>query len=99
MRISLAGDLNQDGNVDGFDSQLFEQGDPSADLDGNGQINATDRQILYANYGWKANQAPGVHADIPTGKTHTDLDIALNLNTIADDLEGDAIFSAILNLK
>ncbi|MDK2127154.1 dockerin type I domain-containing protein, partial [Parachitinimonas caeni] len=34
----------------------------AADLNGDGVLTAADRQLLYANYGWRANQAPLVQA-------------------------------------
>ena len=59
--------------------------------------NATDRQILYANYGFKANQAPTAVDNLPQGKTHTDLATKLAVNAIAQDGEGDSLFLSILN--
>ena len=62
VRIRLAGDIDRDGVVDGSDSAAWEaaaaQGLPSADFNGDGVDDASDRQVLYANYGWHANQAP-----------------------------------------
>ncbi|MES2205594.1 MAG: putative Ig domain-containing protein [Pseudomonadota bacterium] len=95
IHVLLAGDLNTDGKIDGIDSQLFNQG--AADIDGNGQMEAADRQILYANYGWKANQAPVIASVLPETKTHTDLSTNIDLHTIADDLEGDSVFWKVLS--
>ena len=67
----------------------------AADLTGDGQVTQADRQVMYANYGWKANQAPIQTA--PTQlKTHTDLATAASLETVAQDLEGDGSFWRIL---
>ena len=51
LRISVAGDINRDGAIDGLDSAAFNA--TPTDLDGDGQANASDRQVLYANYGWR----------------------------------------------
>ncbi|MFX5903500.1 dockerin type I domain-containing protein, partial [Acinetobacter baumannii] len=91
------GDLNHDGNVDGLDSTLLQQaqeGQNQFDLNGDGLINHADLQILYANYGWKSNKAP-VNV-VPQGtqalKTHRDLSVTGQLDQIAVDREGDAVY-------
>ena len=44
------------------------------DLDGDGQANAADRQVMFANYGWRANLAPALVAGADTAlRTHADL--------------------------
>ncbi|MFX9688368.1 dockerin type I domain-containing protein, partial [Acinetobacter baumannii] len=51
VRLSIVGDLNHDGNVDGLDSTLLQQaqeGQNQFDLNGDGLINHADLQILYA---------------------------------------------------
>ncbi|MBK7003103.1 MAG: tandem-95 repeat protein [Rhodoferax sp.] len=100
IRVSIAGDMNRDGVVDGQDSGIWEQaaanGAAVGDIDGDGQVNATDRQVLYANYGFRANMAPVAQATLPVGKTHTDLATSVALSTVAQDLEGDAIFWRVL---
>ncbi len=97
LRISLAGDINADGKVDGADGALFNAGpaDDINDINGNGQVNAADRQILYANYGFKANQAP-VQTGNTSLTTHTDLSTQAGLAQVAQDMEGDALFWRIL---
>ncbi|MHB8166023.1 MAG: dockerin type I domain-containing protein, partial [Sulfuricella sp.] len=112
LRISVAGDLNRDGKIDGTDSQMFEQalasplpnplppageGANEFDLTGDGQVNSTDRQVLYANTGWRANQAPVAAAVLPNINTHTDLAKDQALASIAQDFEGDSIFWRVLN--
>jgi VCBS repeat-containing protein len=95
LSISIAGDLNQDGKVNGLDSQAWAQGAVAnaigVDINGDGQVTAADRQVLYANYGFKANQAP-VQVNTATIKTHTDLAANVSLANVAQDLEGDSIF-------
>jgi len=101
LRISVAGDLNRDGNIDGADSQAWQQtaldSNPTGDLNGDGQTNAADRQLLYANYGFKANRAPAAVANLPQGKTHTDLATKMSVSAIAQDMEGDSVFLRVLN--
>jgi len=101
VRISVAGDLNQDGRVDGSDSAAFELAMQAGsiatvDLDGDGQGNATDRQVLYANYGWRANQAPFASPDAGILGTHANLSVDANGAAVAQDPEGDRLFWRIL---
>jgi hypothetical protein len=96
LHISVAGDIDDDGDVDGADSVAWEVA--RSDLNGDGQADAADRQLLYANHGWRANQAPVALAQ-PSGaalKTHTDLQGRRVLDGIAQDLDGDAIFWRVL---
>ena len=102
IRLSVAGDMNADGSVDGLDSALWQQAQTSSqlrDLNGDGIVNSTDLQILYANYGWKTNQAPvNVIADgEQVLKTHTDLTVSGALNQIAVDREGDSVYWNIIS--
>jgi len=113
LRLSVAGDLDRDGRVDAADSQAWEQAaatqDPLGDIDGDGRIGSADRQLLVANSGFKANQAPTASntangaPTTPTTpitpntlKTHTGLSTRGALSDIAEDLEGDALFWRIL---
>ncbi|WP_374326246.1 tandem-95 repeat protein [Azonexus sp.] len=99
VAVTLAGDMDRDGRIDGNDSQAWEaafaNGADIGDLNGDGQVNAGDRQILYANYGWRANTAPvtGTTTEI---KTHADLSVQAALDAIAHDFEGDQIFWRVL---
>ncbi|MDN5416349.1 MAG: putative Ig domain-containing protein, partial [Acinetobacter sp.] len=102
IKLSVAGDMNADGNVDGLDSQLWQQSQTSEklrDLNGDGVVNNIDLQILYANYGWKTNQAPVniVANGEQVLKTHTDLTVNGALNQIAVDREGDAVYWNIIS--
>ena len=87
--------------MDGKDSQSWQQNalinNPADDINGDGQVNSVDRQVLYANYGFKANLAPAVVASLPQGKTHTDVATKIGVNTIAQDGEGDSIFLRVIN--
>ncbi|UUZ69427.1 hypothetical protein LP416_08015 [Polaromonas sp. P2-4] len=101
VRVSLAGDLNRDGVVDGIDSAAWQQAAAEAnavgDLNGDDLVNQADRQVLYANYGWKANRAPVAAATLPSTLTHTDLATNISLNSIAEDLEGDLVLWRLLD--
>ncbi|WP_198080418.1 CARDB domain-containing protein, partial [Acinetobacter calcoaceticus] len=102
VRLSIVGDINHDGNVDGLDSALLQQaqeGQNQFDLNGDGLVNNTDLQILYANYGWKSNQAPVnvVAQGTQALKTHRDLSVTGQLDQIAVDREGDAVYWNILS--
>ncbi|NJO93193.1 MAG: tandem-95 repeat protein [Hydrococcus sp. RM1_1_31] len=96
LRLSVAGDLNRDGLVDGVDSQLLmgaiETGNYRVEYDLNRDrvLDAADVQILGSNYGFSANRAPSV-----TGTsvlTHEDLGVSIDLEKLAVDPEGDEIF-------
>ena len=92
-QVSLAGDLDRDGDVDGADSALFDEAAAGADLNGDGVVDALDRETLFANYGWRANQAPVslVADDTQVLETHTNLASQSDLGAIAEDLEGDPV--------
>lgn len=100
VTITIAGDLNHNGTIDGADSAAFEQdlagGNLAADLNGDGQVNSTDREILYANYGWRANLPPVAATNLPVTLTHTDLSTRIPLTSVAQDFEGDTVFWRIL---
>jgi hypothetical protein len=64
----------------------------SVDLNGDGTANDTDRQVLYANYGWRANLAPVNVASATPVLAHTDLNKWLGLDNVALDREGDSVF-------
>ncbi|MCB1965791.1 MAG: hypothetical protein KDI64_07000, partial [Candidatus Accumulibacter sp.] len=58
VSISVAGDLSGDGQVDAVDSRAWERAatgqDLLADIDGDDRIGSADRQLLYANLGFRA---------------------------------------------
>jgi hypothetical protein len=104
LRISVAGDLDRDGRVDAADSQAWEQAaatqDPLGDIDGDGRIGSADRQVLVANSGFKANQAPTASNSEWRFRQHSKRTPAWPragaLSSIAEDLEGDTLFWRIL---
>ena len=55
----VAGDLINDEVVDVLDWGAYIVGNPNADLDGNGVINATDGNIIIANFGQKGETGCG----------------------------------------
>ncbi|WP_374355280.1 Ig-like domain-containing protein, partial [Chitinimonas sp.] len=99
LQISVVGDVNLDGKVDGNDIDLFEAAlsnqSTSADLDGNGKVDDADRQLLYANYGFASNTAPQAQASV-TLNTHAGLAAEVSLSDLARDLQGDAIHWRVL---
>ncbi len=105
LQITVGGDINADGLVDGLDSVLLDAafgsvvGDPAyslvADLDGNGTIAAADRQILIANFGFTANRAPILVTPIDDVLTHEGLRVAIDTSQIVIDPDGDDVYYRI----
>lgn len=103
--LSIAGDLNRDGLVDGVDSQLLSlalgsrAGDAgyrtSYDLNRDFVIDGKDVQILGSNYGFIANRPPVITPSAIL--THKDLETRVSLTDTVKDPEGDAIFYRLLN--
>jgi len=95
VTVTIAADFDHNGAVDGSDAAAFAaalvSGSTVADINGDGVVDATDRQILYANYGWRANSAPRI-GPVGEAKTHTDLPARIALDDLAADVEGDAVF-------
>ncbi len=105
LQLSVAGDVNEDGFVNGLDSQqmlavlglVMGAAGFIKVLDGNrdDQIDATDMQLLGSNFGFAANRAP---QGIATEQlTHEELEIAIPLGAIAEDTEGDDLFYRVIN--
>ncbi|WP_404783509.1 putative Ig domain-containing protein [Altericista sp. CCNU0014] len=103
--LSITGDLNRDGLVDGADSQLLSlalgsrAGDAgyrtSYDLNRDFAIDWTDVQILGSNYGFIANRPPVITPSAIL--THKDLETLVSLTDKVKDPEGDAVFYRLLN--
>ncbi|MCA9051486.1 MAG: tandem-95 repeat protein, partial [Planctomycetaceae bacterium] len=95
LSLSAAGDLNHDGNIDGLDTDLFDasaaSGRRTGDIDGDGLQNALDLQILFAQFGLTANQAPVWTTDAVEWKSHASFSQVFNLGELASDPEGDRL--------
>lgn len=105
LQLTVAGDGNRDGLVDGADSQLLidalgsSVGDAAytrnLDLNRDGSVNAVDVGILNSNLGFTANRPLVVTST--TVLTHTDLEASISLENLALDPEGDPLFYRVLN--
>ncbi len=101
LQLTVAGDVNRDGNVDGVDSGLlgnaiaFGSYNSAYDFNRDGKLDEKDVQILGSNYGFTANRAPVVKGT--NVLTHVDLDATVALNKLATDPEGDAVFFRIVS--
>src|SRR3546814_2454780 len=58
LDLRIAGDVNADGKVDGADSVALDAAAAGADITGDGVVDAGDRQLVAASYGFLANSAP-----------------------------------------
>ncbi len=104
LQVFIAGDANQDGNVNGADGTLVASlvgttaGQPgyllAADANRDGVIDAADVQLVAANYGFRATQPPVVQA--ATVITHVNLPVQFDLAPQATDPQGDALFFHLL---
>ncbi|ULU23434.1 tandem-95 repeat protein [Dyella terrae] len=96
ISVSIAGDLSHDGKVDGNDAATLDQDIASknlaGDINGDGVVDQTDREILYANYGFQAALPPQATANLPTTLTHVGLSTTIPLDQVATDYNGDAIY-------
>jgi len=97
MGLSLAGDLNLDGLVDGLDSALVQAPAADADITGDGSTDRSDRQGLFANFGFTMNVGPQLAADLPDVFTHEDLRVRVDLGQVATDPDGDPVFYRIVS--
>ena len=105
LQVFVAGDVNLDGLVDGLDSQQQETSVGSsaggttyiaaADADRNGTVNASDVQLLGANFGFIANRPPAVSRT--SVLTHQDLEISIPLDQLATDPEDDPLLFRIVS--
>ncbi len=94
MRMFVAGDANGDQRVDGRDADLLAAArrgayNAAADVDMDGDVDASDSQLLYAGLGYAPNQAPT--AGTTTLKTHVDLAVERSLGSILADPENDRL--------
>jgi YD repeat-containing protein len=92
LAVSIAGDVNLDGYVDGVDGELLAGGGLQYDINGDGNHDQSDTQLLLANFGFVANAAPEFSAELETPLTHQDLAVKVQLNEIASDPDGDSVY-------
>ena len=107
IHVFVAGDINNDGAIDGTDAALEAQalgtlpGQPSyigaADINRDGAINAADVHILAAGLGFEANRPPVITP--PAILTHQDLTVTTNLSALATDPEGDPLLIRVTNAQ
>ncbi|HND53454.1 MAG TPA: Ig-like domain-containing protein, partial [Pirellulaceae bacterium] len=105
LRTFLAGDANQDGNVDGLDSALVAHllgshlGDANfnsaADANRDDVIDAADVRLVAANFGFRSNSAPAVSSS--SAFTHVDLPVSVALDSLGEDIDGDAFYFQIVS--
>ncbi|WP_353955672.1 putative Ig domain-containing protein [uncultured Sphingobium sp.] len=96
FEMRAAGDINGDAKVDGLDSAAVVAALAGSDISGDGVTNATDTQIVAANYGFRANQSPLIAPTIPTEKTHVDLQRYVDLTKLATDPDGDRLYFRVV---
>ena len=97
MTVTVAGDINRDGAVDGADSALLTGAGAGSDINGDGVIDLLDRQLVNVNFGIRKNQAPQPVADLSEVMTHVELPVLVALSDIARDLDGDRVFFRIVD--
>ena len=68
--------------------------DAAADIDGNGSVDASDREFLNSTFGSATNQAPTANASNLT--THINLPVRIPLTDFASDPEADRLSYQIL---
>ncbi len=96
LHLFIAGDVNEDGNVDGVDGGLLMQllsqhgYNIAADANGDGTLDATDVQLLGRNFGFTANRPPQLNAG--QALTHTAVPVTINLANLAHDPDGDPVY-------
>ncbi len=89
--------MNADGRVDGVDADLLAAGAAGSDVTGDGVIDAADRQVLFADYGFVANQGPQLAAVLPGVLTHRDVPVRIDLARAASDPDGDQVYYRVVS--
>jgi DNA-binding beta-propeller fold protein YncE len=107
LHLFVAGDADQNGDVDGLDAEIVTQllgasaGDPaylaSADANRDGTIDTIDVQLLAADFGFRANRGPLIQGT--DALTHIDLPVVINLTTLGSDPEGDELFFRVFDAQ
>src|SRR3546814_10982995 len=83
LDLRIAGDVNADGKVDGADSVALDAAAAGADITGDGVVDAGDRQLVAASYGFLANSAPVPADALPDIYHHVGLAAGLPLPEVA----------------
>ncbi|HEY6817505.1 MAG TPA: putative Ig domain-containing protein [Croceibacterium sp.] len=96
--LRVAGDIDGNAKVDGADQAAIVALLAGSDITGDGVVNATDRQLIAANYGFAANLPPQLAAVLPDILTHVDLPAFLDLKTVATDPDGDRVYYRIVEV-
>ncbi|MFN0038823.1 MAG: tandem-95 repeat protein, partial [Burkholderiales bacterium] len=107
FNLFAAGDVNADSRVDGIDAAALSAARGStvgqasyvaaADLDRDGDVDAGDSQLLFANLGFSPNLGPSIGAG--SGFTHVELETVINVSSFLTDPEGDALSFRILSAE
>ncbi|TAK53398.1 MAG: hypothetical protein EPO25_10765, partial [Gammaproteobacteria bacterium] len=99
LRLFVAGDLDRDGDVDGVDAGALAElrrtdgFAAAADFDDDGQLTASDTQLLFAMLGYSANQAPAITS--AGRRTYVDLERSWDLSSLISDPENDPLVVGI----
>ncbi len=104
LHLFIAGDANQDGDVNGTDGTLVaslvgtmagQTGySVAADANRDGTIDAADVQLVAANYGFQVTQPPT--AQNGTVLTHAGLPVQFDLAPLASDPQGEPVYFHLL---
>lgn len=97
VRLTVAGDVDGNGTVDGVDGQLLTAAlgsqtggatyNSAADLNRDGRVDGADMQLQAGNFGFAANRAP-----VLTTRnilTHVDLPLVAGLDQLVSDPEDE----------
>ncbi|MDC0935965.1 S8 family serine peptidase [Pirellulales bacterium] len=105
LEISVLGDVNSDGVVDGVDAGLLDGalgatvGQPryivASDTNRDGVVDAADAQNLNSNFAFQVNRPPQLTSIAVT--THTDLEVTTPVDNLSHDFDGDEVFYRIVS--
>ena len=103
INVTVAGDINGDGNVDGNDSALLASAMGStagganytlaADINGDGKVDQQDAVILAGDYGFNATTAAA--ANTPPARPVFDLDVNSDTAPVGDGMTSNATVTLV----
>ncbi len=103
VNLTVAGDLNGDGNVDGNDSALLAAAmgsvaggahySVSADINGDGKVDGQDQVLLAAAYGFHATTPAAFNA--PPSRPTFDLDVNSDTEPVGDGMTIDSVVTLV----